>query len=100
MLAKKLMVEVAYALSQKQYLLPVCLEEGATVEQAIIASGLLRLRDDIDLTKNKTGIYGRLVKLSDPVREGDRIEIYRSLIADPRELRRQRANQLIRNRKQ
>ncbi|PDO83338.1 RnfH family protein [Kosakonia pseudosacchari] len=84
-------VEVAYALPEKQYLQRVTLEEGATVEQAIRASGLLELRDDIDLKVNKVGIYSRPVKLQDRVHDGDRVEIYRPLIADPKELRRQRA---------
>ncbi|MGX9742989.1 RnfH family protein [Pseudocitrobacter corydidari] len=87
----KIVVEVAYALPQKQYLQRVTLEEGATVEQAILASGILTLRDDIDLAKNKVGIYSRPVKLQDVVQDGDRVEIYRPLIADPKELRRQRA---------
>lgn len=87
----KIVVEVAYALPQKQYLQRVTLEEGATVELAILASGILTLRDDIDLTKNKVGIYSRPVKLQDVVQDGDRVEIYRPLIADPKELRRQRA---------
>ena len=89
----KIAVEVAYALPQKQYLQRVTLDEGATVGQAIQASGLLTLRDDIDLTKNKVGIYSRPVKLDDVVHDGDRVEIYRPLIADPKELRRQRAQQ-------
>jgi putative ubiquitin-RnfH superfamily antitoxin RatB of RatAB toxin-antitoxin module len=84
-------VEVVYALPDKQYLRAVTLDEGATVEQAIKASGLLLLRKDIDLSTNKVGIYSRPVKLSDAVQDGDRIEIYRPLIADPKELRRQRA---------
>lgn len=87
----KIAVEVAYALPEKQYLRRVTLDEGATVEQAIIASGLLELRTDIDLSKNKTGIFSRPVKLHDVVHDGDRVEIYRPLIADPKELRRQRA---------
>lgn len=87
----KIAVEVAYALPEKQYLRRVTLEEGATVEQAIRASGLLALRTDIDLTKNKVGIYSRPVKLTDVLSDGDRVEIYRPLIADPKELRRQRA---------
>lgn len=87
----KIAVEVAYALPQKQYLQRVTLDEGATVEQAIQASGLLMLRDDIDLSKNKVGIYSRPAKLQDVVNDGDRVEIYRPLIADPKELRRQRA---------
>lgn len=87
----KLEVEVAYALTERQYLQRVMLEEGATVEEAIRASGLLELRSDIDLAKNKVGIYSRPVKLTDTVQDGDRVEIYRPLIADPKVLRRQRA---------
>ncbi|SCC31107.1 hypothetical protein GA0061071_112110 [Kosakonia oryzendophytica] len=87
----KIAVEVAYALPEKQYLQRVTLDDGATVEQAILASGLLDLRDDIDLNVNKVGIYSRPAKLQDVVRDGDRVEIYRPLIADPKELRRQRA---------
>ena len=84
-------VEVAYALPEKQYLQRVTLSEGATVEEAINASGLLALRSDIDLAKNKVGIFSRPVKLADAVQDGDRVEIYRPLIADPKELRRKRA---------
>jgi putative ubiquitin-RnfH superfamily antitoxin RatB of RatAB toxin-antitoxin module len=84
-------VEVVYALPDKQYLRSVTLDEGATVEQAIKASGLLVLRKDIDLSTNKVGIFSRPVKLADTVQDGDRVEIYRPLIADPKELRRQRA---------
>ncbi|WP_342323960.1 RnfH family protein [Kosakonia sp. BYX6] len=87
----KIAVEVAYALPEKQYLQRVKLDEGATVEEAIRASGLLELRSDIDLTVNKVGIFSRPVKLHDSVNDGDRVEIYRPLIADPKELRRQRA---------
>ncbi|MBF7994302.1 MULTISPECIES: RnfH family protein [Rahnella] len=84
-------VEVVYALPERQYLRTVKLEEGSNVEQAVVASGLLELRQDIDLKKNKLGIYSRPVKLVDTVSDGDRIEIYRPLIADPKELRRIRA---------
>ncbi|WP_343463618.1 RnfH family protein [Pantoea sp.] len=87
----KVHVEVVYALPEKQYLHPVTLEEGATVQQAIEASGVLSLRKEIDLAENKVGIFSRPVKLGDVVQEGDRVEIYRPLIADPKELRRQRA---------
>ena len=84
-------VEVVYALPEKQYFYTVNVEEGATVEQAIKASGILELRNDIDLTRNKVGVFSRPVKLGDEVQAGDRIEIYRPLLADPKELRRQRA---------
>ena len=84
-------VEVVYALPERQYLRRIKLPEGANVEQAIQQSGLLALRTEIDLAKNKVGIYSRTVKLSDTVHEGDRVEIYRPLLADPKELRRLRA---------
>jgi uncharacterized protein len=84
-------IEVVYALPDKQYLRTVTLEEGATVEEAIKASGLLSLRKDIDLKSNKVGVFSRPVKLDDTLQDGDRVEIYRPLIADPKEMRRQRA---------
>lgn len=94
-MSREIQVEVIYALPQKQYLRKVKLEEGSTVEQAIVASGLLELRDDIDLRQNKVGIYSRPVKLGDAVQDCDRVEIYRPLIADPKELRRQRAERSV-----
>ncbi|MGK2946100.1 MAG: RnfH family protein [Candidatus Malihini olakiniferum] len=84
-------VDVVYALPERQYVRYLTVEKGATVEQAIIASGLLTLRVDIDLQVNKIGIFSRSVRLTDAVADGDRVEIYRPLIADPKELRRQRA---------
>ena len=58
-------IEVTYALPEKQFLLSVKVAEGTTIEDAIIASGILTLRSDIDLKKNKVGIYGRAAKLDD-----------------------------------
>ena len=84
-------VEVVYALPERQYLRTVKLKSGSTVEKAIQVSGLLELRQDINLKHNKVGVYSRPVKLSDILDDGDRIEIYRPLIADPKELRRLRA---------
>lgn len=75
-------VEVVYALPERQYLRKVKLAEGSSVEQAIQASGLLELRRDIDLKSNKIGIYSRPAKLGDTLNDGDRVEIYRPLIAD------------------
>ncbi|MTC76043.1 RnfH family protein [Providencia sp. wls1919] len=92
-------IEVTYALPEKQFLLSVKVVEGTTIEDAIIASGILTLRSDIDLKKNKVGIYSRPAKLGDVVQEGDRIEIYRPLIADPKELRRKRAEKSKENNK-
>ncbi|OSN05805.1 RnfH family protein [Lonsdalea britannica] len=84
-------VAVVYALPERQFLRALKLEEGSTVEQAIKASGLLTLRPEIDLTSNKVGIFSRIAKLDEALQEGDRVEIYRPITADPKELRRQRA---------
>lgn len=90
-------VEVVYALPEKQYLRTVTMPEGSTIEQAVIASGLPELRRDINLAENKVGIYSRAAKLQDIVQDGDRVEIYRPLLADPKELRRQRAERSAKN---
>lgn len=86
-------VEVIYALAETQPLLRVQLAEGATVGDAIRASGVLEAFPDIDLAKNKVGIFSKLVKLEEAVRDKDRVEIYRPLIADPKEVRRKRAEE-------
>lgn len=86
-------VEVVYALPAEQPILQVSLAEGATVEDAIRASGVLDAHPDIDLAKNKVGIFSKLVKLDEKVRDRDRVEIYRPLIADPKEVRRKRAEE-------
>lgn len=84
-------VEVVYALPDQQVLLPVLASPEATVEQVIRASGLLDRFPMIDLARNKVGIFGKLVKLDERMRDKDRVEIYRPLIADPKTVRRQRA---------
>lgn len=93
MSAASLNVEVIYALPHEQNLLRVQLEAGATVEDAIRASGVLEAHPEIDLAKNKVGIFSKLVKLDERLRDRDRIEIYRPLIADPKEVRRKRAEE-------
>lgn len=91
MTGRRIAVEVAYATPAVQALVTVALHEGATVAQAIGASGLLARFPEIDLSRQAVGIHGRRVRLSDPVAEGDRVEIYRPLQADPKEMRRERA---------
>nr|WP_274520615.1 MULTISPECIES: RnfH family protein [Ectothiorhodospira] len=86
-------VEVAYARPEKQVVLEVSLPEGATVEQAIQESGILDQCPEVDLASNKVGVYGKLAKLNAPLRDRDRVEIYRPLIADPKAVRKQRAAQ-------
>ena len=84
-------VEVAYARPDQQIIIPVELPAGATLEQAIIQSRMLEQFPELDLKTAKVGVFGKLGKLSATLRNGDRVEIYRPLIADPKELRRQRA---------
>lgn len=87
----KITVEVCYALPEKQTLLSLEVEASATIEQIIRQSGIIELYPEIDLTHNKVGIFSKLAKLTDTLHDGDRIEIYRPLIADPKEVRKQRA---------
>lgn len=86
-------VEVAYARPDKQVLIVVVIEAGATAQDAIHRSGVLTHFPEINLDINKVGIFGKLGKLNAPLRDGDRVEIYRPLVADPKEMRRQRAVQ-------
>lgn len=90
---KTIPVEIAYALPSQQTLLKVQVESGTTAEQAIRASGILEKFPEINLAQNKIGIFGKLSKLDNVLRENDRVEIYRPLIADPKEVRRQRAQE-------
>ena len=89
--AELIEVEVAYARPDTQMILPVKVHADATIEEAIRHSGILEAFPEIDLGRNKVGVFGKLAKLSGSLRPGDRIEIYRPLIADPKEIRRQRA---------
>ena len=90
-MSTQIIVEVAYATPDIQLILPVRLAPGATVQQAIEASGMLDKFPEIDLKQNKFGVFGKLTKGDAPLRDKDRVEIYRKLIADPKEVRRQRA---------
>lgn len=89
--AEKIEVEVCYALPDAQTLITVKLKPDATVEEAIMHSEVLEKHPEIDLKTNKVGVFGKLTKLDTPLQPGDRVEIYRPLIADPKESRRQKA---------
>jgi putative ubiquitin-RnfH superfamily antitoxin RatB of RatAB toxin-antitoxin module len=84
-------VEVAYATPQEQVILVLDVEPGTTAEQAVQRSGITESFPEIDLAKTKVGIFGKLCKLQQVLRKGDRVEIYRPLLADPKEVRRRRA---------
>jgi putative ubiquitin-RnfH superfamily antitoxin RatB of RatAB toxin-antitoxin module len=84
-------VEVVYATPTRQVVIEASVRPGVTVEQVIRASGMLAKFPEIDLTRQRVGIFGVIAHLQDAVHDGDRVEIYRSLVADPKEARRARA---------
>ena len=84
-------VEVTFALPDRQVLLSIDIPHGATLRDAIHHSGILERFPEINLEENRVGVFGRLRELDDMLRPGDRVEIYRKLIADPKEIRKRRA---------
>ncbi|MDD2768736.1 MAG: RnfH family protein [Methylococcus sp.] len=89
--SERIRVEVAYARPDTQVIVPLTVAEGTLAAEAIQTSGLLEKFPEIDLAANKIGIFGKACNADQPLRPGDRVEIYRPLIADPKESRRQRA---------
>ena len=88
----RLRIEVVYALRDRQEIVPVELEEGATAIDALNASGLAARHCEMDATAPAMGIFGRRVLPSAPLKDGDRLELYRSLRLDPKEARRAKAS--------
>lgn len=86
-------IEVAYAKPEEQMIIPLEVPASTTVKQAIEKSQIFILFPEIDLAQNKVGIFSKPCALDTPLRERDRVEIYRLLIADPKEVRKQRAAQ-------
>ena len=84
-------VEVVYAKPGEQVLEQLRVSAEETIESVIRRSGFLERFPEIDLNSNKVGIFGKAAALSGRLRDGDRIEIYRPLIADPKEARKKRA---------
>ena len=89
--AKQINVELAYAKPEAQVLLSLSVDEGTTLAQAIEQSGVLKKFPEINLAENKVGIFGKIAAADTVLREKDRVEIYRPLIADPKASRRKRA---------
>ncbi len=89
--ANTIKIEVAYAATYRQIIIPMEVSEDLTIEEIILQSGILTIFPEIDLNKQKVGIFSKQKKLTDYPREGDRIEIYRELLIDPKEIRRKRA---------
>ena len=86
-----MIVEVAYALPDKQSLISIEIKNGSTLKEAIEASGILETFEQIDLTKDRVGIFAKFATLDTILRDKDRIEIYRPLVADPKKARKDRA---------
>ena len=86
-----ILVEVAYAKPEVQVIIPIKVSTGTTVEQAIQQSGILQDFPEIDLAKNKIGVFSKITTGDKVLRDKDRVEIYRALIADPKQVRKQRA---------
>lgn len=92
-------VEIAYARPDEQAIIPIEVPEGTTLEQAIFQSRIQERFPEIQLQTAKVGVFGKLSKLSAVARPGDRVEIYRPLLADPKEVRKRRAAEGKRTRK-
>jgi putative ubiquitin-RnfH superfamily antitoxin RatB of RatAB toxin-antitoxin module len=86
-----IVVQVGYATPARQFLRELRMPPGATLQDAIRQSGLLEEMPELELATARVGIHGKLKTLDTTLRHGDRIEVYRSLIADPKETRRRRA---------
>lgn len=89
--ARTVQISVVYARADVQTVIPLGVAVGTTIAQAIEQSGITARFAEIDLTQQRVGIFGKLAQLQDEVKEGDRVEIYRALLADPKETRRRRA---------
>jgi len=87
----KIQIEVVYGTPTSQKILALSVKRDSTIEEAINDSGIKALYEEIDLAVNKVGVWNRAAKLSDVIHDLDRIEIYRPLIADPKEVRKRRA---------
>jgi hypothetical protein len=88
---ERIEVEVAYARPDEQVILALKVPPGATIEEAIRLSTVLERFPEIDLATSKVGVFGKVGRLDQELVDGDRVEIYRPLIADPKEARKQRA---------
>jgi putative ubiquitin-RnfH superfamily antitoxin RatB of RatAB toxin-antitoxin module len=89
---RKINVEVVYAKPQRQHLVELSVPVGSDVKQVLNQSGLIE-QHGLDLSVNRVGIFGRFVQLNQLVVDGDRVEVYRPLAADPKEIRRELAAQ-------
>jgi putative ubiquitin-RnfH superfamily antitoxin RatB of RatAB toxin-antitoxin module len=90
-MSNKIEIEVVYGLPDEQTLLRCSVDVACTAVEAVQQSSIMEKHPEIDLSKNKLGIFGKLIKADTALHDKDRIEIYRPLLADPKEVRRRRA---------
>lgn len=86
-------IEVAYALPRQQFLIQEKVAEGCTIAEALSQSEIHQLVPHIEIIDGKVGVFGKVAKMSQILKAGDRIEIYRPLVNDPKEARRRRATE-------
>ncbi len=84
-------IEVVLAMPEKQVLIGLDMAAGSTIADAVEQSGIVGMLDGFELDKTKVGVFGQKAAMQQELYDGDRVEIYRALIADPKEVRRQRA---------
>ena len=89
--AERISIEVAYARPEEQVILKLDVAPDTSIQQAIEQSGMLERFPEIDVGTLKAGVFGKLKKLTQTLQQGDRVEIYRPLIADPKQVRKERA---------
>jgi len=98
-MANKTHIEVAYATPEKQVILERQIDSGTAPREAVRQSGIDQHFPEIDLEHCDIGVFGKVIAADYELQDGDRIEIYRPLIADPKEIRRQRAAQGLKMKK-
>jgi putative ubiquitin-RnfH superfamily antitoxin RatB of RatAB toxin-antitoxin module len=85
-------IGVCYAEAERQLWVRLEVPDESTIQEAIELSGVLKQYPQIDLTTQKVGVFGKLAKLEAPIKEGDRIEIYRKITVDPKQVQRRRVD--------
>jgi len=89
--ANRITVEVAYALPEEQVIISLQVQPGTTIQKAIELSGILAKYPQIDIEQDDVGVFGKAQTLDTVLKAKDRVEIYRPITCDPKEVRRQRA---------
>ena len=98
-MSTNIMIEVAYATPQSQKIIEIEVDKGTSVLEAARQSNIDQFFPEIDFDQSHLGVFGKIVPTDYQLVDGDRIEVYRALIADPKEIRRQRAEKGLKTKK-